>query len=324
MTSCSTNWEHHHHVSSIWVASSLRADMIFGKDTAEAIAMPQWAGSLAIRSEPERESGSPSQLPGHDRNPSLPLLLDLDQRRIPALGEVAGKAWRKAMNARDVMVSPVITVKPYSSVKEVAKTLLEKHISAVPVVDDAGTLVGIVSEGDLMHRFEAGTERRYSPWIRLIAGDASLPANYIKAHARKVADVMTKNVITASPETPLDEIAIRLERNSIKRVPIVKDGRLVGIVSRANIVQVVASAPIELQNPLSDSTIRDRLLADLKAQSWAHTNSLNVTVNGGVVSLWGVTGSETERKAIGVAAEAAPGVRAVNNHLTLQPAGWGV
>jgi CBS domain-containing protein len=152
------------------------------------------------------------------------------------LGEVAGKAWRKAMNARDVMVSPVITVKPYSSVKEVAKTLLEKHISAVPVVDDAGTLVGIVSEGDLMHRFEAGTERRYSPWIRLIAGDASLPANYIKAHARKVADVMTKNVITASPETPLDEIAIRLERNSIKRVPIVKDGRLVGIVSRANIV----------------------------------------------------------------------------------------
>jgi osmotically-inducible protein OsmY len=88
---------------------------------------------------------------------------------------------------------------------------------------------------------------------------------------------------------------------------------------------VVASAPIELQNPLSDSTIRDRLLADLKAQPWAHTNSLNVTVNGGVVSLWGVTGSETERRAIGVAAEAAPGVRAVNNNLTLQPgAGWGV
>ncbi|SRR6266508_4357339 len=228
------------------------------------------------------------------------------------------------MKARDVMVSPVITVKPSSSVQEAAKTLLENRISAVPVLDDAGKLVGILSEGDLMHRVETGTERRYSWWVRLVAGDASLPADYIKAHGRKVADVMTSNVITARPETPLEEIAILLERNAIKRVPIVKDGQLLGIVSRANLIQAVASAPRGPEVSLLDSAIRDKLLAHLKAQPWAHTGLLNVTVNDGVVNLWGMTSSELERKAIRVAAEAAPGVRAVNDYLTLQPSGYGV
>jgi CBS domain-containing protein len=223
------------------------------------------------------------------------------------------------MKARDVMVSPVITVKPSTPVREVAKTLLEKGISAVPVVDDQGKLVGMVSEGDLMHRAEAGTERRPSWWLRLVSGDDVLAADYIKSHARKAADVMTPNVITATPETPLDEIALLLEKNGIKRVPIVKDGQLVGIVSRANLVQAVASAPKGLEIPVSDEAIRDKLLAHLKAQPWARTGLLNVTVNDGVVNLWGITDSETERNAIRVAAESIPGVRAVNNHLTLRP-----
>jgi CBS domain-containing protein len=223
------------------------------------------------------------------------------------------------MNAREVMTSPVITVKANSLVQDAAKTLLKNRISAVPVLDDAGKLVGMLSEGDLVHRVETGTERRYSWWVHLVteAGDASLPAGYIKARGRKVADVMTSNVITARPETPLEEIAILLERNSIKRVPIVKDGQLVGIVSRANLVQAVATAPRAPEVPLSDSAIRDKLLANLKAQSWAHTDLLNVTVNDGVVNLWGMTSLELERKAIRVAAEATPGVRAVNDYLTL-------
>jgi CBS domain-containing protein len=220
------------------------------------------------------------------------------------------------MKARDVMVSPVITVKPHASVQEVAKTLVDRRISAVPVVDDVGKLVGIISEGDLMHRSETGTERQYRRWmIRLVAGDASLPADYIKAHGRKAADIMTKNVITVSPEEPLDEIAILLERNSIKRVPIVTGGQLVGIVSRANIVQAFAAMPKGLEIPLSDSKIRDKLLSHLKEQLWAHTGQLNVTVTDGVVSLWGITSSETERQAIRVAAEATPGVKAVNDYL---------
>jgi CBS domain-containing protein len=225
------------------------------------------------------------------------------------------------MKARDVMVSPVITVKPSSSVKEVATTMLEQRISAVPVVDDQGELVGIISEGDLMHRSEAGTERQRSWWLLGWTGDETLAAEYVKAHARKVADVMTRKVITATPETPLQEIAALLEKNAIKRVPIVKDGQLVGIVSRANLIQAVASTRKELEIPLSDTTIRDKLLAHLTSQQWAHTSLLNVTVSGGVVNLWGITNSDAERMAIRVAAESAPGVCDVNDNLVTQPLG---
>ena len=221
------------------------------------------------------------------------------------------------MKARDVMVSPVITVKPYFSVKEVAKILVENRISALPVVDDGGKLVGIISEGDLMHRSEVGTEWDRSWWLRLMASSSTLAADYVKAYGRKVADVMTRDVVMASPETPLNEIAMLLERNSIKRVPIVRDGQLVGIVSRANLVQAIAGAPKGLEIRLSDSAIRDRLLDHLRVQPWSHTWLLNVTVNDGVVNLWGITNSEEERNAIRIAAEAIDGVRAVNNHLAL-------
>src|SRR6516164_9799709 len=141
------------------------------------------------------------------------------------------------MKARDVMVSPVITVKPSSGVKEVAKIFLERRISAVPVVDDQGKLVGIVSEGDLLHRAETGTERRRSWWLRALTADAALATEYVKAHSRKITDVMTRDVITALPDVPLYEIATLLEKHSIKRVPIVKDGQLLGVVSRANLIQ---------------------------------------------------------------------------------------
>ena len=223
------------------------------------------------------------------------------------------------MKARDVMVSPVITARPSASVQEVAKIFLERGISAVSVVDDQGKVVGIVSEGDLMHRVEAGTEHRRSWWLRALTAEEALAADYAKAHARKVADVMTRDVITAAPDTPLHEIAALLEKNSIKRVPIVRDGRLVGIVSRANLVQAVASARKGLEIPLSDTAIRDRLLAHLKGQAWTHTSLLNVTVEGGVVDLWGITGSEAEKKAIRVAAESTPGVAAVNDNLVTRP-----
>lgn len=223
------------------------------------------------------------------------------------------------MKARDVMVSPVITVKPSASVREVAKLFLERRISAVPVVDDQSKLVGIVSEGDLMHRTEAGTERERSWWLQGLIGDETLAAEYVKSHARKVADVMTRRVITASPDSPLHEIASVLESNSIKRVPIVKDGLVVGIVSRANLIQAVASDRKELDIPVSDTAIRDKLMENLQAEPWAHTGLLNITVKGGVVDLWGITGSEAERKAIRVAAEAIPGVCAVHDNMIGRP-----
>lgn len=223
------------------------------------------------------------------------------------------------MKARDVMVSPVITVKPSSSVRDVAKTFLERRISAVPVVDDQGKLVGIVSEGDLMHRAEAGTERRRSWWLLGFTDDEALAAEYVKAHARKVADIMTRRVITASPDTPLHQIASLLENNAIKRVPIVKDGELVGIVSRANLIQAVASDRKRLEIPVSDEVIREKILANLKAEPWAHTGLVNVIVKGGVVDLFGITGSDAERKALCVAAESVPGVCAVHDNFIKRP-----
>jgi CBS domain-containing protein len=222
------------------------------------------------------------------------------------------------MKARDVMVSPVVTVKASASVKEVAKLLLERRVSAVPVVDDNDKIVGIVSEGDLLHRAESHTERRRSWWLFALTGEDTLAHEYVKAHARKVADVMTSKMITASPDTPLAALAALMETNAIKRVPIVNDGQLVGIVSRSNLVQAVASVPPALEIPLSDANIREKLLAHLQAQTWARPWLLNVLVNDGVVTLWGVTRSDAERTAIRVAAETAPGVRAVNNNLMIR------
>jgi CBS domain-containing protein len=189
----------------------------------------------------------------------------------------------------------------------------------VPVVDSNGKLVGIISEGDLLHRAEAGTEKRRPWWLRAFLGPDALANEYVKAHARKASDAMTRKVITATPETPLHEIATLLEKHSIKRVPIVENGQLVGIVSRANLVQAVASARKGLEIPLSDTTIRDKLLSHLYAQNWTHTGLLNVTVNDGVVDLWGLARSDAERNAVRVAAEATPGVRAVNDNMKLWP-----
>jgi CBS domain-containing protein len=224
------------------------------------------------------------------------------------------------MKARDVMVSPVITVGDNDTVRDVAKLLIAKRISAVPVVNGAGKLVGIVTEADLMRRVEAGTEHSYSWWLSFFLGDRAIAADYVKSHAVKVTDIMTREVKTADPETPLHEVADLFEEHHIKSAPIVsKAGDLVGIVSRANIIQAVASARPKLEISLSDATIRERLMDQLKQQRWTHVHKLNVTVTNGVVDLWGFVQSESERQAISVTAEAIPGVAAINDHLMREP-----
>jgi CBS domain-containing protein len=145
------------------------------------------------------------------------------------------------------MVCAVISVRPNARVEEVASILLANRISAVPVIDEQDGLVGIVSEGDLMRRAEAGTERSRSWWLEYLTGKQVLAAEYVKSHSHKVTDVMTRSVITAKPETPLREIAVLLERKRIKRVPIVQNGKVVGIVSRANLLQALAGMPARTQ-----------------------------------------------------------------------------
>ena len=224
------------------------------------------------------------------------------------------------MKARDVMVSPVITVGENDTVRDVAKLLIAKRVSAVPVVNGAGKLVGIVTEADLMRRVEAGTEHCYSWWLSFFLGDRAIAADYVKSHAVKVTDIMTRDVKTADPETPLHVVADLFEEHHIKSAPILsKAGDLVGIVSRANIIQAVASARPKLEISLSDAAIRKRLMDELKQQRWTHVHKLNVTVTDGVVDLWGFVQSESKRQAIAVAAEAIPGVAAINDHLMREP-----
>ena len=221
------------------------------------------------------------------------------------------------MRAMDVMTSEVITVDENASVTAVAKLLAERGISAVPVVNNENRVIGMVSEGDLLHRTETGTERRRSWWLEMFASTNQLAGDYIKSHSGSVKDVMTRDVLSVSETTPVADIAILLETNRIKRVPVLRDGKLVGIVSRANLVRELAMTINEPSSSAEadDRTIRDRLLAELKAQKWAEVSPANITVKDGVVHLWSSYYSEQEKRALVVAAENIPGVRRVEDHM---------
>jgi CBS-domain-containing membrane protein len=228
------------------------------------------------------------------------------------------------MKASDVMVSAVITVGPDASVVEVADLLLRNRISAVPVVDANGAILGIVSEGDLINRAESGTERRKSWWLDALASRRTMAIEYIKSHSRQVRDVMTRDVITACPDTSVAQVAALLEKNGIKRVPIVKDDRIVGIVSRANLLQGLASLKDKApQVRADDSAIREQLMAKLQSERWTRPALISVTVQDGNVELWGIVESAAERKAVHILAEVTPGVHAVNDNLMIRPAGEG-
>ena len=223
------------------------------------------------------------------------------------------------MNAADVMVSKVITVGPDASVATIAETLLANRISAVPVIDDNSALLGIVSEGDLIHRVETGTEQPRAWWLEFFIGKDALAREFIKSHGRKAADVMTRPVITVKPDTPLGELASLLEKHRIKRVPVVKGGKIVGIVSRANLVQalVTLGTGIKPSASANDSILRADLLGRLRLQPW-WTNSINVIVKEGIVELWGYVDSQVASDAIRIAVEEAPGVRQVSNNLAIE------
>ena len=227
------------------------------------------------------------------------------------------------MKAADVMITNVIAVGPDACVQDVARILLDSRISAVPVIAADGKLLGIVSEGDLMRRAEAGTGRRRPWWLAILTGREVLANEYIREHSRRVTDVMTRNVVTATADTPLSTIANLLEKNAIKRVPIVEEGKVIGIVSRANLLQALASPGTRAKSAATgadDSKIRETVLSQLKAEPWTRPSLINVIVQDGAVELWGIVDSASEKKAVRVAAEVTPGVRAVNDNLIIRPA----
>ena len=227
------------------------------------------------------------------------------------------------MKAADVMTTSVVTVDPDATAQEAAAQMLRHRISALPVIDASGKLVGIVSEGDLMLRSELGTERERSWWLELLTANRTLAADYVKAHGRKVSELMTSDVITARPDTPINAIALLLEKHAIKRVPILDQGKLVGVVARANLVQGLAGLKMETPKKQAgkDAEIRQEVLARLLRAPWRPW-LMNVTVHDSVVDLWGITNSKEEKLAAGVAVENAPGVVSVNNHVIVRPHNW--
>jgi CBS domain-containing protein len=220
------------------------------------------------------------------------------------------------MLAREAMTPDPVAVPAALPIEEVARILLDKRISAVPVVDADNRVIGIVSEGDLMRRRETGTERRYSWWLELVTDPQAMARDFVKSTGHTAADVMTREVVTVGEDTPLDAIAATLEKHRIKRVPVVRGGKLVGIVSRADLVRALLAGGVRpAPAAASDTEIRDRFLARLDQEPWGPRSYVNIIVNAGRVELWGFAGSLDEARAIGLIAEEIPGVRHVVNNL---------
>jgi CBS domain-containing protein len=229
------------------------------------------------------------------------------------------------MKASDIMVTDVITVTPESDVREVATLLLANHISAAPVVDAGGRLVGMISEGDLVRRGEAGTAHERPWWLQMLMGRELMADEFLREHSRRVGDLMTREVVSAEPDTPVADIATLLERHRIKRTPIVEDGRIVGIVSRANLIQALATYRHKAgeQRPVADAELREKVVSRLKSEPWVRPSLVNVTVTDGAVDLWGIVDSATEKRALRVAVEIVPGVKTINDNVVVRPAGAG-
>jgi CBS domain-containing protein len=221
------------------------------------------------------------------------------------------------MEARDVMTAPVVTVQPDTPVSEIASLMLTRRISAVPVVDASGKPVGIVSEGDLVRHTGTQVGGKRSWWLTMFADRDEVAEQYAKSHGRTAADVMSRKVVTATEGTPLDRIATLLERHRIKRVPIVRRGKVVGIVSRANLLHgLVAQRPAAKPASVKDRDIRARILAELD-KAGIDKAYINAVVSNGSVELWGAVESDTQRRATALAAQSVKGVKRVVNNVTL-------
>jgi len=227
------------------------------------------------------------------------------------------------MRASDVMTSNVVSVLPETTIHDLARLLVRHRISAAPVVDEKGRVIGMISEGDLLRRQEIGTEKRAdrgSWWLEMLGSDGGA-TDYIKSHALTVGEIMSREHVCVNEDTTLAEIAAVLESHHIKRVPVLRDGLLVGIVSRSNLVQALASALAVEPAPeavATDMEIRAMLMSDLVGRGWGFPGR-NIVVSGGVVHLWGTVWSSDQLDAMRIASQSIPGVKHVEDHTTPYP-----
>jgi CBS-domain-containing membrane protein len=220
------------------------------------------------------------------------------------------------MQAKDVMTRDVVSIGPDATVLQAARLMLQHRISGLPVIDNAGALVGVLSEGDFLRRQETKTERRRSRWLEFLMGPGKIAAEYTHTHGSKVSEVMTDTVQTVAEDTALEDIVELMERHRIKRLPVVRGRKVVGIVTRSNLMHAMVSLARAVPAPAQDdAAIRDSLLAVIEKEKWAPAAMVNVIVHDGVVELWGAVLDDRQRAALKVAAENTAGVKAVKDHL---------
>jgi CBS domain-containing protein len=219
------------------------------------------------------------------------------------------------MRADQIMTAPVITVGADDSIVEAVNTMLQHHISGLPVVDPAGQLIGIISEGDFIRRAEIGTERKRGRWLSFLAGADRVATDFVRERGRKVAEIMTPNPVTIAEDTPLERIVQIMQSRNLKRLPVMRGDRLVGIVTRSDFLAALAELARDAPQPSADDDhIRDAVMAAMGHSVWRPCR-LNVVVRDGVVSLSGVVKNEKARQAAIVAAENVPGVRKVHDYI---------
>jgi len=218
------------------------------------------------------------------------------------------------MQVKDVMTKNVISVPPDESALVAARLMLQNHISGLPVIDKEGGLMGIVTEGDFLRRSEIGTQRQRSKWLEFIVGPGRLAQEYVHTSGRKVEEIMTPDPRFVGEDDSLETVVEMMQRCRVKRLPVMRKGRLVGIVSRANLMQALATLDREApQSAGPDWSIRGAILAELGKQRWAP--HVNVVVRNGVAELWGAIMDERERRGLIVLVENVPGVKQVHDHL---------
>jgi len=219
------------------------------------------------------------------------------------------------MRAHQIMTRSVATVAPDATIVDAANIMLGRHISGLPVVDASGKLVGIVSEGDFIRRTEIGTGRRRGGWLQFILGPGKSASDFVHEHGRRIAEVMTESPVTITEDTSLADIADLMERKNVKRLPVLRGDEVVGMITRANLLQAVASLAHQIPDPTADDDhIRSRIVHAIEKTDWC-PSGLNVIVRDGIVHLSGVILEEEARQAAVVAAENVKGVTKVHDHL---------
>ena len=223
------------------------------------------------------------------------------------------------MKARDIMTTAVHSVRPETPVSEIASLMTERHISGVPVLDEHGKLIGIVSQSDLIHRREIGTEPKRKWWLRVFGDPDALAREYTKTHGLHARDVMTRHIVSVNADADLAEVAAMLDTNKIKRVPVVRAGMLEGVITRSDLVRALSKAARKPNaDALDDATLQRQLTKKMNEQPWLNASYINLVVEKGSVEIWGFASSQAQRDALLVLIEETGGVKAIDDHLHIR------